>query len=278
MTAFSNPVPGVIRPKGWVRPAGNVEFAVTRTCADHQATKQGCALDLGNRRCGDPVLGAKAGTVVFWQALNGIIRILHANGWRTDYSHMSGVLVKVGDSVADQQRIGSVGSVHDPAISNFAGCHLHFNTVDPAGQQQDPYPLLRQNGAIDDEEDDVNLSGTFIEHISNKQTATTTNSRFREKVLAQADPTLVIVPKGTAFRPVIATAGWSAGGVTPTTWYGGWLSTAAGWQFGYFHSSILDPLTSFESTGVPQAKYDADLKAARQSGINDAAKSAAATT
>jgi len=53
---------------------------VTRGCAGHRATNQGCALDLGDGKCTRAVLAVAAGKVTFRDTVQGIIRIAHADG------------------------------------------------------------------------------------------------------------------------------------------------------------------------------------------------------
>jgi hypothetical protein len=146
MGSFGNPIEGYLHPLGWVRPAGNLEMQVTRDCAGHQATGQGCALDINNGRCDGQVLAVAAGKVRDRDDVQGIIRIVHADGSVSGYAHMSPILVVVGQQVAQGQQIGEIGDAHDPAITNFSGCHLHFGFQLAAnGPEVDPWPLLSQN-------------------------------------------------------------------------------------------------------------------------------------
>lgn len=150
---FPNPVKGTIHPKGWSRPSGNVEFVVTRTSADHVATNQGKGLDISSRRCNvDPVLAMAAGKVVIRDDTQGIIVLDHGTGYRTHYAHMKQLRYGVGASVALGAALGMVSDAHDPSITNFAGCHLHFGItryISGAWVAQDPWPLLNQNGVPD---------------------------------------------------------------------------------------------------------------------------------
>jgi murein DD-endopeptidase MepM/ murein hydrolase activator NlpD len=142
---LGNPVEqAFIRPLGSPPIAGS--FRVTRDCAGHEATKQGCALDLGDERSGAPVVAALAGKVVHIDVLQGIVALLHANGWRTEYAHMSPIRVKLGDVVGQGAWLGDLDSAHDPVITNFAGAHLHFAVrLSATGPEVDPWPLLAQN-------------------------------------------------------------------------------------------------------------------------------------
>jgi hypothetical protein len=148
---FASPVGRFIRPLGSPRIVGDPH--VVRDCAGHQATKQGCALDIGFGRCGDPVVAMLAGRVrprTPSMVLQGIVRIDHAGGSWAEYVHMNGVLVKVGDVVAQGQQIGVVGDAHDPSVTNFAGCHLHVAVhLSAVGPEVDLWPLLDQNQEAD---------------------------------------------------------------------------------------------------------------------------------
>ena len=146
---FGNPVAGVIHPKGWVPPAGSLDMYVIRDCADHQATNQGCALDINNGRCDGKVLASKAGRVVNIDPVQGIVRIDHADGTRTAYAHMVPILVSVNQTVAQGQQIGEIGDAHDPAITNFSGCHLHFAVqLSTTGPEVDPWPYMNGGDMI----------------------------------------------------------------------------------------------------------------------------------
>lgn len=139
--AYANPVPGVLHPKGWSRPAGNVEFQITRDCADHRATNQGCAVDIWNGRCDGQVLASRAGRVVTVYPPEGIVRIDHGDGDISGYAHMFPILVSFGQNVAAGQQIGEVSDAHSASIPNFSGCHLHF-AIERNGVEIDPLPLL----------------------------------------------------------------------------------------------------------------------------------------
>lgn len=80
-------------------------------------------IDIPNRAL-PPVFAAKSGKVAFSGWLGGyghLIIIDHGNSTRTYYAHLSQDFVKAGDSVAQGQTIGHIGST-----GRSTGPHLHF--------------------------------------------------------------------------------------------------------------------------------------------------------
>ncbi len=82
------------------------------------------AIDIG-AWLGSPVVASDSGYVVFagWDrsGYGNLVIIDHGNGYRTYYAHLSKIFVRVGDSVAQGQQIGAVGST-----GRSTGPHLHF--------------------------------------------------------------------------------------------------------------------------------------------------------
>lgn len=88
---------------------------------------------------GTPVGAADGGTVVYagWDGGFGkCVRIQHDDGTITEYGHLSWWEAKVGDTVAQGQTIGNVGST-----GNSTGPHLHFG-VKVNGSYVDPLTKL----------------------------------------------------------------------------------------------------------------------------------------
>lgn len=83
-------------------------------------------VDLANS-CGLSVLASAAGTVIIarpsgWNGGYGeYIVITHPNGTQTLYAHLSLILARVGQYVAQGSQIGTMGST-----GNSTGCHVHF--------------------------------------------------------------------------------------------------------------------------------------------------------
>jgi len=153
MVSFANPVRGTIHQLGWARPAGNIDFQVTRPFGDMSFPALGPhnGIDLGNGRSGDPVLAAGPGKVVYAAAdpVSGgakIVIVDHGNGYRTWYAHLGTFNVGVGQTVVAGQQVGT----HD-TTGWATAAHLHFQVdhlVSGARVNVDPWPLLAQNQAV----------------------------------------------------------------------------------------------------------------------------------
>ncbi|WP_018075923.1 M23 family metallopeptidase [Novosphingobium nitrogenifigens] len=80
-------------------------------------------IDIPGRQ-GAPILAAASGQVDFagWRGGYGnLVEILHADGTRTRYGHLSRIVVGPGDTVAQGQEIALMGST-----GRSTGPHLHF--------------------------------------------------------------------------------------------------------------------------------------------------------
>jgi murein DD-endopeptidase MepM/ murein hydrolase activator NlpD len=90
-------------------------------------------------RTGQDVPAARAGEVAFAGvegAYGNTVVINHGNGVSTRYAHLSELLVKAGDGVADGQVIARSG-----ATGRVTGAHLHFEVIED-GQPLDPATSL----------------------------------------------------------------------------------------------------------------------------------------
>jgi murein DD-endopeptidase MepM/ murein hydrolase activator NlpD len=94
-------------------------------------------IDIAND-VGTPEIAADAGTVVFagWGSYGIYVEIDHGNGFHSIYGHMSAVMVKAGQVVAQGQMIGLMG-----ATGRASGPHLHFE-IRYHGIPQNPTDLL----------------------------------------------------------------------------------------------------------------------------------------
>jgi murein DD-endopeptidase MepM/ murein hydrolase activator NlpD len=96
-------------------------------------------LDIANR-AGTPVRAAESGMVRFvgWMGGYGrLVVVTHANGLETSYSHLSAMLVALGQRVARGQVLGRMGST-----GWSTGPHLFFE-VRRNGMAVDPTPFLQ---------------------------------------------------------------------------------------------------------------------------------------
>jgi len=102
-------------------------------------------LDIANRY-GTPVRAALGGIVRFagWMAGYGrLVVVDHGGGLQTTYSHLSAMLVSLGERVLKGQILGQIGST-----GWSTGPHLFFE-VRRNGVPVDPIPLLLRSGAIE---------------------------------------------------------------------------------------------------------------------------------
>ncbi|HEY64046.1 MAG TPA: M23 family metallopeptidase [Caldilineae bacterium] len=123
VSAYSGPIPPASR-KGTGRFVWPVSGRITALFGQIVQGKIHKGLDIG-AWTGAPVIASDSGYVAFagWDrtGYGNLVIINHGNGYVTYYAHLSKIFVKRGDSVAQGQRIGSVGST-----GNATGPHLHF--------------------------------------------------------------------------------------------------------------------------------------------------------
>lgn len=101
-------------------------------------------VDIGNKR-GTPIVAAASGTVIKTVSYcvegksscggryGNYVEILHSNGTKTFYAHLSKVSVSVGQSVSQGQQIGTMGST-----GRSTGSHLHFEIENSNGSKMRP--------------------------------------------------------------------------------------------------------------------------------------------
>jgi murein DD-endopeptidase MepM/ murein hydrolase activator NlpD len=93
---------------------------------------------------GTPVRSVLAGEVIqaaYEGAYGRQVKVRHADGTVTSYSHMSEFAVSVGDTVAAGDKVGAIG-----VTGNTTGPHLHFEVLLGGDNQVDPEPWLRDHG------------------------------------------------------------------------------------------------------------------------------------
>lgn len=89
---------------------------------------------------GTPIYASDGGTVSrasYFAGYGLCVEVTHNNGTFTRYGHCSKVDVKVGDKVAQGEKIAEVGNT-----GNSTGPHLHFEIHPNGGEYVDPYPYL----------------------------------------------------------------------------------------------------------------------------------------
>ena len=89
---------------------------------------------------GKSVIAAVAGKVIFTgfdKGYGNYIRIEHPDGSRTIYGHLSKIIAKQGDNIAQAQEIGKAG-----CTGNCTGAHLHFEVRNSKNEPLDPLTFL----------------------------------------------------------------------------------------------------------------------------------------
>ena len=244
--SFSNPVDGPIRPLGSPKAVGKyrVTAAFDQVDDHHRTPHKG--VDIGNARCGDPILAMADGEVSFIQRSRGnpsvanIVRIQHdgADDVESGYAHLATIADRIvlGRRVTNGQVIGTLGDTGADA------CHLHLG-MKLDGKEVDGWPMLAQNQEAE------MLKGTNPVRLFNKKGRLLgDNTRFRAGPSIR-EGVLEIYAKDTEIAPDFIVDGGSVGG--SVQWYGTWGNTHAGKQFGYIHVSTVGPLVPIEIVAQP---------------------------
>ena len=149
--SFPNPLAGVIHDQGWVRPAGNTDFVLTKNAVQHVASGGPKANDYGDRDVDqDPAFAIISGKVVTHREGDGVITLESLDGLcRVVCAHFAidalfasfpvGTIVYVGTV------IGHVSNTHPTLV---LAPHLHLQIafkINGVWVWQDPWPLLAQN-------------------------------------------------------------------------------------------------------------------------------------
>ncbi|WP_405062212.1 M23 family metallopeptidase [Kribbella sp. NBC_01505] len=93
---------------------------------------------------GTPVRSVMAGEVIqadFEGAYGRQVKVRHADGTVTSYSHMAEFDVAVGDNVTAGTQVGAIG-----LTGNTTGAHVHFEVLPDGNTPVNPDPWLRQHG------------------------------------------------------------------------------------------------------------------------------------
>lgn len=141
---FGNPVAGAILENKAPWP-GPPTFRVTSTFAQHIASGRGAGIDIGNQRCGAPVLAMADGVVTFVGQLSTDIGMANVVRYRVSATeefgaaHLATMTVVKGQLLLRGQQIGTLG------MTGATACHLHQG-YKVYGVEKDWWPLLDQNG------------------------------------------------------------------------------------------------------------------------------------
>ncbi len=123
VSAYSGPIPTSSQ-KGTGRFVWPTSGRITALFGQLVQGKPHEGLDIG-APMGTPVVASDSGYVTFagWDrtGFGNLVILNHGNGYLTYYGHLSKIMVKEGDTVAQGQRIGLVG-----ASGNSTGPHLDF--------------------------------------------------------------------------------------------------------------------------------------------------------
>jgi murein DD-endopeptidase MepM/ murein hydrolase activator NlpD len=268
---FATPVPGYLHPMGWQRPAGNLEFVVTRGCFEHVKSGVGCALDIGNARQGAPVYALAPGTVyerrvqstpgVGFGAL--IMRVRHANGWTSGYAHLQSFSVGINAIVKKGQQIGVLGATGQ----GISGPHLHTD-VKLNGVARDLWPLLDQNQLPNGTGGDV-PSPLKVYQPAMIQLDGVPKIDGKVPVYDQPNntgtPVYLLTPRAGELLSIGQVPG------SPTPWYTWWDVPKGKWLYvNYTNVAVLRPLV--DPATLPPA---GDATTAYNQGVDAAAKKAA---
>ena len=118
----------------WSSPYGYRIDPIKNVRAFHTGTDLACPT-------GTPIYAAMSGTVSYTgvsSVFGNYVIVNHNNGYQTLYAHMSKILVKKGQSVNQDTKLGLVGST-----GYSTGPHLHF-TVYKNGKIVDPMTVLKK--------------------------------------------------------------------------------------------------------------------------------------
>ncbi|MFB9312107.1 M23 family metallopeptidase [Nocardioides plantarum] len=116
-------------------------YPVTQTWAEHRANGSLGGIDFA-MAVGTALPAAGAGTITNIPD-NGTgghtVTITHADGWKTQYMHLSSFSCADGESVAQGATVGlSGGAAGAPGSGSSTGPHVHWHMTSPGGTRTDP--------------------------------------------------------------------------------------------------------------------------------------------
>lgn len=138
-----------VRGEDFINPLGNEKFYLTSLFGPRidpitYVKKDHNGIDLACTR-GTPIYAAKSGVVDIagWhQRYGNYVVIIHPDGYKSLYAHMSKINTKQGKNVEQGEKIGEVGST-----GYSTGNHLHL-TVYKDKNLVDPLPLALKNETV----------------------------------------------------------------------------------------------------------------------------------
>lgn len=252
---FGNPVEqAVIRPPGSPVIIGNFRVTAAFGVIDDSHPTPHIGVDIGDGKCGSPVIAMCTGKVSMAGGFYGIVRIVWDDdpSYEVAVAHCVNILVKTGDHVTRGQRIASIGGAGGVPCHGHLGCKHN-------GVEVDIWPLLDQN-----QEEDVLLGTNPTRLVNKKVTALGDGTRLRAAPATGDTPILETYPKDTVFYVDYFVHGQPVPAGGADGWFGAWGMVDGVAKFGYLHGSIVSgtsdiiPLT----TGFTQEQVNAKVAAA----------------
>lgn len=244
--SFGNPVEGRIRPPGSPKVVGSFRVTAAFGQIDAVHPTPHIGVDIGNVRCGDPILAMADGEVSFIQHSRGnpnvanIVRIQHdgPEDIESGYAHLATIAngIVLRKRVTRGQVIGTLGRTGAKA------CHLHLG-MKLDRKEVDGWPMLEQN-----QETDMLKGINPVRLFNRKGLILGDNTRFRAGPSIR-DGIIELYATGTEIAPDFIVDGGSVGG--SVQWYATWGNTSIGKQFGYVHVSTVGPLAPIEVVEAP---------------------------
>lgn len=252
--SFGNPVAGLILPRGTfgpdgaLRPTGDTRFVVTSTFAEHVASGRGPGVDIGNARCGAPLIAqcnGRVGTAGFIGASKVVrVRSTEWPGYETAVAHLATIDVVVGQMVTLGQRLGTLG------MTGANACHCHVglkHLVNGVWVEIDSWPLLAQNQGADM----IPIPTAAFTRLGNKKTTTIHPANFWSERVTSA-VIMRTFPIGTVFYPTWSANDGSLSGGSSLWYYGAMYDDSpAGYTGGWIHSSNLGTLVDATPPPTP---------------------------
>jgi hypothetical protein len=214
------------------------------------------AIDIGNFRCGDPVIAMAGGVARRTHddakahgAANDALGIVidHGDGVVTEYWHLSSFAVADRVKVRRGQQIGFVGNT---GLGGACHCHVELKLN---GVQTDPEPhMFGQALSITASNTQqpggqtmaLRFGGAQYRPIINRQFTTLPVVRFRAEpstksaILKEFQRPVVVVPSGVVKAERVANV-TAAPGFKSNEWFEARMHTGRAFELGYFHASTL---------------------------------------